>query len=475
VLRYFYHYIECRDTHEEIVMFEKSRPRVAAFHGPRNEATRIDRFEELSHTARASLHAFCRRLGAPHLLDGLVLPTLEEGYAQLFAAVRDRPWPPWGIGARHVTALCLVNAVSDESYAVSPVWTTDEDLTNIGLLSAVYKEVLESVATSPHSEVSYLLADGSALAHHVFTSAGFRRDEDVFLTERARYYTYRIATSELLDSLGLSKIDTPDLLAHAIPSDVLQKNALFQSCVYLGSRAEWAGESYNIAEIINLVRGGHAGKPGGVPSGSGRWGWLVDPEEFFVATLENFLGDRKGQLLQFVFEREKEFSASTVVARGADRAAVDERLRRSRTLDDLGPFHDEFVEKLKEVLAPVLERLRQPAFPVGRIELQITASGDGDYFRLHRDAEKDDTREIAFVYHFHREPRHFSGGELRLFDTEKIKGEFHATDRSHIASPRLDQILFFPARSEHELLPVRVPSKDFRDSRFTVNGWIHRA
>lgn len=448
--------------------------RTPRFHERQNESTRIDRFEELSHTALAALHAFFRRLGAPHLMNELILPTLQEGEAQVFAAVRDRPWPPWGIGARHVSAVCLLNGIADESYAISPVWATDEDLTNVGLLSALYKEVLESIVTSPRAEVNYLVAEGSTLADYVLTSVGFSRFEDVFLTEAVRYFTYRISAAKLRESLQLATIDTPDLLAGEMTAESMQKNALFHNTIYLGSRAEWTASS-RLAEIINLVRGGHASKPGGVPGGSGRWGWVVDPPDWFVSTLENFLGDAKKELLDFAVKHESEFRTSTIIPRGGNTPTVDERLRRSKTLDKLGKFEGLFTDKIKEVLAPVLGRLKQQAFPLGRIELQITASGDGDYFRLHRDADKSDTREIAFVYHFHREPRPFSGGELRIFDTKEIDGEFRATDRSQILSPRQDQIIFFPARNEHELLPVRVPSKAFGDSRFTVNGWIHRA
>jgi Rps23 Pro-64 3,4-dihydroxylase Tpa1-like proline 4-hydroxylase len=443
------------------------------FQKARNEVTRIDRFEELSPTALAALRSFFRRLGAPHVLDEVVLPTLQEGDAQLFAAVRDRPWPPWGVGARHISAVCLVQAVSDESYAISPIWATDEDLTNVGLQSALYKEVLEGIGTSPKAEVNYLVADGSTLADHVLTLLGFRRYEDVFLTEGSRYFTYRIPVAQLLENLQLAKIETPDLLAGALTAEAIQRNALLHSTIYLGSRAEWTGTSI-FSEIINLVRGGHSGKPGGVPSGSGRFGWVVNPADV-VVNLENFLGaDASKQLLEHALKQQKKFVSSTIVPRDAKRAVVDERLRRSRTLDDLGKFEKLVAEKLKEVLAPVLGRLKQPAFPMGRIEMQITASGDGDYFRLHRDTDKSDTRELAFVYHFHREPRRFSGGELRLFANEEIDGKPRPTDRSQILSARQDQIIFFPAHFEHELLPVRVPSKEFGDSRFTVNGWIHR-
>lgn len=434
---------------------------------PRNESTRIDQFDELSHTALAAIRSFVRRLGAPHLVDEVILPTLQDGDAQIYAAVRDRPWPPWGLGARRVTALCQVQAIADESYAVSPVYVTDEDLTNVGLMAAVFKEVLEGLAVRKDSEVNYLLAEGSTLAHHVLTSNGCARHDDVFLTEQARYYTYRIGARELLERLGLADLATPDVLAHEIPPATLECNALFHQTILLGSKA---------AEIIQLVRGGHAGKPGGVPSGTGRWGRfpLEDPDWFF-ASLESFLGDARPKLLDYVLSKESDFRPSTIVEPNTDRAAVNERLRRSKTLDQLGEFEALFKERIKEVLSPVLARLKLPAFPLGRIEIQITASGDGDYFRMHRDGDDTSTRELSFVYFLHREPRRFSGGELRLFDNERVGDKLVPTDRSQTLSPRQDTIVFFPSRDEHEILPVRVPSKAFGDSRFTVNGWIHRA
>jgi len=360
----------------------------------------------------------------------------------------------------------------DESYAISPVYVTDEDATNVGLISALYKEVLESIATSPNAEVNYLVAEGSVLAHHVLESRGFKKYEDVFLTENARYFTYRIGACELLCQLGLDKIDTPDLLAHQLSSEILEANALFHQTLYFGSRAEWMLFN-SIPEIIRLVRGGHASKPGGVPSGTGRWG-VVDPAERFVVTLENFLGDARQQLFEHVLKHKADFKLGTVIDRESEKAVVNERLRRSKTLDNLGGLEKLFTEHLKEVLSSVLTRLDHPAFPLRDIEIQITASGDGDYFRMHKDGGDDDTRELSFVYFFHQEPRRFSGGEFRIFDAQKVEDEYVPTDLSQTLSPRQDMIVFFPSVNEHEILPVRVPSRTFEDSRFTVNGWIHR-
>jgi hypothetical protein len=445
----------------------------SVFH-QRNGSTRIDAFQELTPVTTAAVRAFCRRLGAPHLFDEVLLPKLQEGEAQIYTAVRDRPWPPWGLGARHISALCQIQAIADESYAISPVYADDEDLTNVGMIAALYKEVLEGIATSPRAEVNYVAVEGSHLARRMLESNGFKRHEDVVLTEHARYYTYRVHAAELLKRLGLASVDTPQLLAHAVSDDVLDRNARFHHTIYLGSRADLLRRNA-ISELIDLIRGGHAGKPGGVPGGTGRWGFdPVDERAHFFEIIDLLKGggvtDPVPGLLKFAVENEQHFKPSQIFHAAAARPAVDADRRRSKTLDELGPWRQAFEERLKEVLEPTY-----PAFPVGRIEMQITASGDGDYFHIHRDRDEHDTRELSFVYFFHAEPRQFSGGELRIFDNEVVKGKTVPTDRSQLISPRPGMCVLFPSRNEHEILPVRVHGKEFRNSRFTVNGWIHRA
>ncbi|MCA9711888.1 MAG: 2OG-Fe(II) oxygenase, partial [Myxococcales bacterium] len=200
---------------------------------------------------------------------------------------------------------------------------------------------------------------------------------------------------------------------------------------------------------------------------------LFDPSIWYTV-LEHFLGPARDHLLANVLSRRDAFRPATVVREAETEAVVDDGMRRAMTLDDVSFIEEAFVERLKEVLAPTLERLGMKGFPVGRIELQVTASGDRDYFRMHRDSGDDSTRELSFVYFFHQEPRKFSGGELRLYDDRGVQGRAHA-DRSQLLSPRQDTIVFFPARSPHELLPVRVYDGKFEHSRFTLNGWIHRA
>jgi Rps23 Pro-64 3,4-dihydroxylase Tpa1-like proline 4-hydroxylase len=443
----------------------------------RNDNTRIDLFEELTDQISVALRAFCRRLGAPHLFDERIAPMLREGDSYLFVTVRDRPWPPWGIGARHISAACHVHKIADDTFSLSPVYVTDDDVGNVGLQSALLKEALEFLAVNDRADVAFVAAEGSTLADAVLRRYGFERGDDVVLTEHARYLTYRCRAAKLLAELGLDGTGTPALFAHAIEPDSLSHVAGFTGGIYLASRADWLADQPS--EIINLMRGSHATKPGGVPSGSGRFTWVVDPApERSAAPLavgyEGFLGgDVQTQLLQHLMERQGQFSTATV-ARAGEEPHVDPHARKAATLDDLGAVRTLFVQRLQAALPEVLDKLQYPAFPVGDIELQVTASNHGDYYRLHLDADEQSTREISFVYYLFKEPAAFTGGELRLYATEIVNGRRVPVDRIETYLPRQDAVMFFPARHEHEVLPVRVPSRDFGDSRFTVNGWIHR-
>jgi hypothetical protein len=341
-------------------------------------------------------------------------------------------------------------------------------------MSAVYKEVLESLATQKRAEVNYLVADWSTLAHHVLSNNGFRKYDDVFLTEQSRYFTYRVPAAELLAKLGLRDIATTDLLAHDIPEDILERNALFHSTILAGSRAELFNAAL-AAELIGLVRGGHAGKPGGVPGGTGRFGYPAEQPDWFYVTLEKFLGDSRQKLMDYVLSNEKAFTPGTVIEHAHEAPVVNERMRRAKTLNDLGEFDKVLKDHIRQALPPALAHMKSPSFPVGEIELQVAVSSDGDYFRMHRDSGEDSTREITFVYFFYREPRRFYGGELRIFDNVEVDGKSVPTDRSQLLSPRQDVAVFFPSRNEHEVLAVRVPSQAFGDGRFTVTGWVHRS
>ena len=68
------------------------------------------------------------------------------------------------------------------------------------------------------------------------------------------------------------------------------------------------------------------------------------------------------------------------------------------------------------------------------------------------------------VYYFHRQPRCFTGGRLRLFD---LGGE-----RSIDIEPVHDSLLVFPSYARHEVETISCPDGAFADGRFAVNMWL---
>ncbi|HEY6770590.1 MAG TPA: 2OG-Fe(II) oxygenase [Candidatus Sulfotelmatobacter sp.] len=186
--------------------------------------------------------------------------------------------------------------------------------------------------------------------------------------------------------------------------------------------------------------------------------------------LDEFLSPEElVELTSFALQHEADFDASQVVAGDSSEGIIHEGHRRSRVLMDLGEYRNLFVDRLQSALPLVLDRLGMEEFSIRHVEAQITASNAGDFFRCHSDNgdPKVASRRLTFVYFFHREPRPFSGGELRLYD-EAGPGRGY-----HTIVPQQNQIVFFPCSLQHEITPVDCPSGLFADSRFTLNGWLH--
>jgi SM-20-related protein len=193
--------------------------------------------------------------------------------------------------------------------------------------------------------------------------------------------------------------------------------------------------------------------------------------------LDEFLAPQEvNELLRFVQEHEAEFQTSEVISPSSEPGVVDYNHRRSRVLMDTGKHHEVVLDRIRGVLPSVLEELGMEEFPVTRAEVQITASNDGDFFRAHSDDADASiaSRHLTFVYFFHREPRQFEGGELRLHDLPWNAEEQFKTGSYEAIQPRQNQIVFFPSSLLHEITPVACASRAFADSRFTLNGWLHK-
>ena len=209
-----------------------------------------------------------------------------------------------------------------------------------------------------------------------------------------------------------------------------------------------------------------------------------DLRRYPVVQLDGFLsGSEVAWLMELTFAAESRFVRSRLTvdeSRLAQSQLPDQRddYRHSLMLSAPHEVSELMVAKIKAVMPQVMAQLRMRGFAVGHIDCQITASIDGSYFKAHTDAglaNETLKRELTYVFYFNREPKGFTGGELRIYDGRIRDGKLSAaTDSYQVIEPRHNSIVFFRAALVHEVVRVTVPSKAFRDARFTVNGWVDR-
>lgn len=185
-------------------------------------------------------------------------------------------------------------------------------------------------------------------------------------------------------------------------------------------------------------------------------------------------------LLNYVVDRQRDFQLGAMHDRLTRERFTDLTVRHSLYLRDLG----EFAGPIKAVVAGIADRaVRALNLSERRVEPQefeITAYPDGGHIGAHIDtrAASDRVRILSCVYYFSATPRPFGGGELRLhgFPKPTAAAEAAAAPSPYVdIEPETDTLVIFPAWLSHEVQPIRVPSRAWADSRFTINCWIHRA
>ena len=213
------------------------------------------------------------------------------------------------------------------------------------------------------------------------------------------------------------------------------------------------------------------------PPANGIQPTLIQQQSLFIPcthflSIEKFLTPEENQYaLETALKKQQDFIESTTTTQANN-------YRKSSVLfAQYYPELSEFIKsKIVAILPEILPKLNHRPFPISEIEIQLTAHNDGCFYKMHNDAgsEKTATREFTYVYYFHKEPKAFSGGELKLYDTELKGNAITSLPNYKLIEPQNNTIVFFNSRSRHEVLPVVCQSKAFEDSRFTLNGWIRR-
>jgi SM-20-related protein len=188
----------------------------------------------------------------------------------------------------------------------------------------------------------------------------------------------------------------------------------------------------------------------------------------------NFLGESfSARLLALAIETEAGFRPSRIVV-GEGKKAIDPSFRMSQVQAELGPLEHDVRDVLQAAAPELIESLRVTPFDVAEIEIEMAAHGDGAFYKRHVDTFSRDTdvtsdRLVSGVYYFHRTPKQYSGGALRIYAFGP------GSDRYLDVEPEHDTLIVFPSWAAHEVLPVFCPSGRFADSRFALNCWFLRA
>jgi Rps23 Pro-64 3,4-dihydroxylase Tpa1-like proline 4-hydroxylase len=183
-------------------------------------------------------------------------------------------------------------------------------------------------------------------------------------------------------------------------------------------------------------------------------------------------------LLDWTLQNRERFKTARVIA------GIDPSLRIAETLRDLGPLRPLLEARLRAMLPEIFRNSGVRPFEVEYIELEIAAHGDGAFFTRHTDIPFGPDRKplggdssgrqdrlLSGVYYYHREPKAFSGGALRLY---RFGGGEGPDDRVDV-EPKQNSLLVFPSWAIHEVMRVECPSRAFEDYRFAVNAWFCRS
>ncbi len=189
--------------------------------------------------------------------------------------------------------------------------------------------------------------------------------------------------------------------------------------------------------------------------------------------VHNFLSDALSkEILAYGISKSADFQPSKVNKNGV---GVVANSRVSKILYDLGPYREIIKKHIGQIIPQMTEQLKITPFEVGEIEVELAAHGDGALFTAHIDTtvhhHTEKPRIISAVYYLHSQPKKFEGGNLLLHTMPFGKGN----DEPKEIEPENNSLLAFPSFALHEVLPVIAQGVEFKDWRFAVNCWIHRA
>lgn len=187
--------------------------------------------------------------------------------------------------------------------------------------------------------------------------------------------------------------------------------------------------------------------------------------------IKNFLTDEQNlELLSKTLEH-KDWKDSTIINSNTN-------YRKSKVVYHLNnDIVNLFESKITDLYKDVLPELDMEYFDISKIEMQMTSSNNGDFFKVHPDADYNRgrgdvrNRKLTFVYYYFNDPKPFTGGELKIYEFKDDKRTIHDDTKFETIVPENNMLIFFECDYWHEVEEVKCEPK-FENSRFTINSWL---
>lgn len=183
-----------------------------------------------------------------------------------------------------------------------------------------------------------------------------------------------------------------------------------------------------------------------------------------VVLISSFLAEDELLAVESAFvENLSAFQRSEIIGKRLDAGRAERKIRSSRFLIAPDDLRRVFLRKLRQRIGEI--SWDRPYLAETDIEVQLTISESGDFFRRHNDSTDamKPSRQLSYVYYAHREPKQFTGGELVI---EAPEGEI-------VVVPERNMLVIFPSIWKHEVHMVHGCAKSPLYWRITVNGWVH--
>ncbi|WP_254566335.1 2OG-Fe(II) oxygenase [Oscillatoria sp. HE19RPO] len=184
--------------------------------------------------------------------------------------------------------------------------------------------------------------------------------------------------------------------------------------------------------------------------------------ESSIVQLDNFLKPAEyQQLIETIFPQEGTASSGIQLP-------TPQSFARSREV---------LLHRVQMMLPDVLIQLGLEGFPLAEMEAEEIPNHATEGEGISTDGNSPETalRVLNFMYFFYQTPKPFTGGEVRVYDSQLVNHQVSAAQSYKTIEPRQNSIVFFLTSNAYEVLRVYPNSPAFRDRCFRVQGWIRRS